>query len=273
MPCTSDHQRCAGGLGFTIIELLVSLSVIAVLFSITIPALRGAHKAATAVECLATVRGILVGHRLWSAAHKSRWLTIAIPPGDSIHSTLEAGYTSYDIEGIDLGYVWPVVIREYVDGARESGETMSCPEVQRNRPDLMNEPMRAHVVAFRSYWYSPTLCTTSRLWDDGDPGSRALRRRPNDHIMAVLLSDVVSPSHKVAMFEHHDHHGDGAKITPQMTAKVSLGFADGHADRRPVDEAATPVGGIKWPFEQRIFQDGEAVPFAATPLGFSGRDY
>ncbi|MCC6429161.1 MAG: prepilin-type N-terminal cleavage/methylation domain-containing protein [Phycisphaerales bacterium] len=66
MPCRAGSPRGA----FTLIELLVVISVIAVVISITLPALAGSKEAARRVKCLANLKGIGVGIELYLNDYK-----------------------------------------------------------------------------------------------------------------------------------------------------------------------------------------------------------
>lgn len=57
-----DRKRCGG---FTLVELLVVISIIAVLISMTLPALAGSREAARRVKCLANLKGVGVGIELY----------------------------------------------------------------------------------------------------------------------------------------------------------------------------------------------------------------
>ena len=84
--------------GFTLVELLIVIGIIAVLIAILLPALNKARDAARVLACLANVRQIEFGAMLYANNNKD-WL----PPGDNSPS------------GQD--YNWPLAIAPYVGGA------------------------------------------------------------------------------------------------------------------------------------------------------------
>jgi prepilin-type N-terminal cleavage/methylation domain-containing protein/prepilin-type processing-associated H-X9-DG protein len=94
--------------GFTLVELLVVIGIIAVLISILLPALATVRRHANATKCMANLRTL--GQALTMYGQETTWYPTAYALG---------GYHSRPVA------VWPTKLRLYLKGSREP---FRCPE-------------------------------------------------------------------------------------------------------------------------------------------------
>lgn len=273
---------------FTLVEVLVSISVIAVLLSIAIPAIRSARSHAESTACQVRLGDILKLHAAYSASHDGRWAN-DFEPGTVVafwgKFVTDGDWSTISVNAyatiLQVG-TWPGPLRTGgVVNADDPPEGFACPAVNRdwNRPGL---PRGLVDLARLSYFYSPALFTKPSLWSSNLP---LARRLPDAFRRSVKIDEVSHPSQKVAMFEQADHHGTRLELllpdppaTPSEWAatKVNAGFCDGHVDRVAPSRAHPPV-----PLPISVWFDrptpgspGEvALPFGSAERGFRGRDF
>jgi len=74
--------------GFTLVELLVVIGIIAVLIGVLLPVLGRARRAAQEVTCMSNLRQLATGMQMYADAYKGNTMPIVFTPGDYWHHLL-----------------------------------------------------------------------------------------------------------------------------------------------------------------------------------------
>ncbi|MBM4107239.1 MAG: prepilin-type N-terminal cleavage/methylation domain-containing protein [Phycisphaerae bacterium] len=261
--------------GFTLVELLVCISVIAVLIALTLPALGDARRSAQSTSCLSTLSGLLKGASLFAGDYKGNCPNVFLRKemvfGENLANFSTATTTTglaylgqfSAWQGALIGYIW------------EEGDPMAawaCPTVARAMGDLTQAHNPAAAGMF-SYLYSTALITDARLWDPAAP-ERRLRSEDREFRRFVGMSDVLHPTRKAMFAEVADHHGREPRLlTDAACARANAAFVDGHAERlllAGVEPSLEYSFNLAWHSPMR--PTTTAVPFNAPAWGCRGVD-
>lgn len=109
-----NPQRC----GFTLVELLVVIAVVAILMGVLLPAISLARQSARSIQCLNNLRQIGMSQAAWSADHDDQIVWPLVPTWGRDNET-------------DLTKYWWQTLSDYVaEGGGERGdrfESFRCP--------------------------------------------------------------------------------------------------------------------------------------------------
>ncbi|MFI4915848.1 MAG: type II secretion system protein [Phycisphaerales bacterium JB060] len=265
---------------FSLVEILVTISVIAILIAITIPALRGARDSAESTVCDTTMRSLGQGMMLLANDNGGFWMNLF---EDDLHAptvTWTDGSEKQSTIGYDLqAQFWPggLIPSYYAPG--DPAEVWTCPQVMRHgyRLSYEAEQLRIHPAdgAIVSYAYSQSLVTSADLWA-GDDTAIAARWPDRDRYRRRVAIDAVAfPSQKGALIEraafHDARRGDNTiyGADHDKCRRLGIVFCDGSVRRLERRDMNLGV-----PMSQIFDSDPKVdpVPVVTTRDGYLGVD-
>lgn len=244
---------------FSLIEILITIGVIAILIGILIPVLSGAKSNTGAVASLANLRSIGQTVELYLQEHRSLYPFAA--PGSTVNLSRQ-GETSFECDLSPHWYLeglWPSLVQD-VAPWEEHFTTWLSPGAQRERLWPLNCGLGggANVSgAWVSYRYSNSFLAQPSLWSGSSNADEGL-------LQPVRQTLVSYPASKVLMYDADraylsvDNRGDGEPKRPVL-------LADGSASLRNDADATAPIANPLYWMSPRKYHD--------TPGGVAGRDF
>jgi prepilin-type N-terminal cleavage/methylation domain-containing protein/prepilin-type processing-associated H-X9-DG protein len=216
--------------GFTLVELLVVIAVIAILAAVLLPALRGARAKAQRVVCVGNLRQINLGVRMYSDDSRDVSPTGAITNQDFL-TPLYSGYKA--------------LMKNYVGLKGTSSpqdKLFACPADIFNPFWVFGPPITKPPFIKKSVHDASDYDYSSYVFNGGDNVTRKLAAGGNLTLPGlgnVKLSSVRHPGRTVLVAEFpalipyswHDpspHAGDGFIRSQYNDSKSVVGFVDGH---------------------------------------------
>lgn len=126
---------------FSLIELLVSIAIVAVLLAILLPTLATAREVGRQAVCLSNLRQAYAACRLYANDHQGEGPSIGVPWGDVPF--------------------WALVVQEYAGQAGEGAEKYSaesvlvCPTIQRFYPQKMTRTYAMNATGHAGFTTDP----------------------------------------------------------------------------------------------------------------------
>lgn len=284
-------RRCASG-GFTMIELLVTIAVIAVLLGISAPALQSVRRNSTSAQCRARLASIGLMHAAYASEHKDMYPTFEYPVDASgvadpiLAPEWGVGGGGWLVLPISEIWFWGYQLRPYAAEDPETEvmrtvEALSCPVVHNEwitslPPEQLEGDVRDPMRPIQnSYVRSTALFTRASAWNDPSaPPDVNAAHAP------VRIAEVSFPSSKAVLVEASSHHSRSrARLESAGVEQVNILAADGHVERRRVIDAMTPMGfvGASTGFEQPQIEPDRwidtGLPYVSTRAGHLGRDW
>lgn len=251
----SRQRRGVVGHAFTLVELLVVITVIGVIIGLALPGLRASRIAASQTASLANLRQVGGAFSQYTDMYglypfgQSGPMNPDDPEGDSI---VIGWQTPWEIE-----HFWPHVFLK-VAPWREHWRTWLSPG--REASEIAEQfaalgPPPSGITLYSSYLYSNSFIGTPGVWDaTSSPGARKLHPVRPEH--------VAQPSGKALVYD-----GDRSYLreAERDSRPIPVLSADGSGSFRLESRCVRPVQNLLSTRTPRVFHD--------TPGGVLGRDY
>lgn len=248
------QEKRLDDVGFTLIEVLLSVSIIALLIAISLPALSRVRGTAQRTQSLANLRSIGQAFEMYTSGSddlypssiEGRLYPMGWCPG--VFGTLPHWEAANN---------WPGLVHEVLPWPAHGPGVFLAPGARRDFGEYVST-----CGLPPSYHYSTAFITRPELWRPGAVADPVLRK-------GTAVHEVVFPSSKVLMWdwelpyvrrELRFQGRDLAEPAPML-------FADGHGDQLAPAAATAPMRnpfeGVPYP-EHRLHN---------TPDGVRGRDF
>jgi prepilin-type N-terminal cleavage/methylation domain-containing protein len=253
--------------GFTLVELLVVIGIIALLISILMPALSAAKERANRIKCSANLRSIGQGLLLYANDNKGIYPRTVVGPSTS------AGYTAFtNAAAVDpFGTGGPLAndvtaaLFLLVRNADINPEVFICPSSNQEKDTLGNKPanQRSNFTSEKnlSYSYTNPYAAEAAIGlgyklNGNTPGDFVIAADRNDGeaLITVSSNSAASEQRKINS-RNHDQDGQNALFNDGHVEWSSHSFVGANRDciysiAKTINsppQQADPAGSSAWP--------------------------
>jgi hypothetical protein len=275
-----SERRCRARVGavtsrwrgaFSLLELLVSCGVIAVVLALALPAMGRARESGRSTVCKSSLRQLGQCGASFSQTFRDALPNIALRS----EYVIAPDMYNFEIDDMTHGMsyyaqvMWwhAALIGFAFDGGTTTGGVPPCPNV----PRLMGPHFRGtHYLSF-SYYYPTTNISHAGLWSPEFP---ARRLESDQWRRTVLASEVRFPSRKVLYAEQATYHERHPGVVWRSTSgAINIVTADGAAMGCDVQTLVEPMAYDRLSAIQTWIGDAERVPLCGSAEGVAGIDF
>jgi prepilin-type N-terminal cleavage/methylation domain-containing protein/prepilin-type processing-associated H-X9-DG protein len=151
------------GLGFTLVELLVVIGIIALLIAILLPSLQGARRSANSIKCQASLRQVGIAFKMYADEHKNAYPVAVHFPGDPRFPKFTIERRWYDLVAKYISK--EMAAATDLEKVREKSVLWGCPEwkTKEDSSDWANDKYRP---GYGMNYYAPRFFQTGDLVND-----------------------------------------------------------------------------------------------------------
>lgn len=243
--------------GFSLIELLVVISIITILTALALPVSRRVRQQARATTCQANIRQLLLEFQHYEAAQQT------LPHGFAAMQTPSppGGYLSN--AGFDLpGWYWPNFIRAVNSKAERDWRILQCPSKHLEDEELQKSLLSGNYGVNRSVCHSTYDLAKYTKAFGGPPLSTATISHPGltlvlvdsgyaliswwhcrDDPLMTSSSSIADTAYIPGMTINKNREFLAGQTDDAISGRhpdktVNVGFADGHVERKKADDLA-----------------------------------
>lgn len=250
---------------FSLIELLVVISIIGVLTAILLPALGSVRQASRQTLALANARSVATHFELYLDAHDGAYPFIPLTEDAGIPGS-RAVFFAWWPKGTYIGvsdpfaleWAWPATMTALAPWEEtfpvwvSPGRSTDLPTEPPDFSDDSDEPAEELI----SWRLSSAFLGDPRIWDADRPADDLALLRP------VRRHEVRYPSSKVLLWDTHLAYlrGQPELREGHWDAPTPMAFADAHAEvRNPLDAEAGVANGLRYGDDRRLHNTRNGV--------------